>query len=66
MTLMITLCFIARSSSLVPWIPLALMKIIEDINLLVPIIVAGITVTIPICIASILIDSYFYGVLTIP
>ena len=27
MTLMITLCFITRSSSLVPWIPLALLKI---------------------------------------
>jgi hypothetical protein len=63
---MITLCFIARSSSLVPWIPLAIAKILEDYRLLIPMIVAGITVTIPLCLVSTLIDSYFYGILTIP
>jgi hypothetical protein len=66
MTAFITLCFIARSSSLVPWLPLALLKIVEDYNFLMPIVVAGIFVTIPMCIASVLIDSYFYGVLTVP
>ena len=66
MTLMITLCFIARSSSLVPWIPLAILKILENYQFFVPIVVSGLIVTIPMCIISILVDSFFYGVLTIP
>ena len=66
MTCMITLCFIARSSSLVPWIPLAALKIIEDASFFIPIVVSGLTITIPLCFASILIDSYLYGVISIP
>jgi GPI mannosyltransferase 3 len=66
MTFLITVAFIARSSSLVPWIPLALFKILENLNFFLPILVAGICVTIPMCVVSILLDSYFYGVLTVP
>ena len=66
MTFLITIGFIARSSSLVPWIPLALLKIAEDLTYFIPILATGIMVTIPLCVASILIDSYFYGVFTIP
>lgn len=66
MTALITVCFIARSSSLVSWIPLALFKIIEDGRFFVPIVIAGITVALPLCLISVLIDSYFYGVICVP
>jgi len=66
MTLLITICFIARSSSLAAWIPLALAKIIEDFNWFFPILVAGLTVTVPAIVISTLIDSYYYGLLTSP
>ena len=66
MTLLITISFLARSSSLAAWIPLAILKIIENYEFVFPIIYAGITVAIPICIASTLLDSYFYGTFSIP
>ena len=66
MTLMITLSFLARSSSLAAWIPLAVLKIIEDPAFLGPIIVAGLTVTVPSIVLSIGLDSLYYGTLTIP
>lgn len=66
MTLLISITFLCRSSSLAPWIPLAFFKIMEDINWFLPILVAGLTVTVPACIVSILIDSYYYGVFTVP
>lgn len=66
MTLLISITFLCRSSSLAAWIPLALMKIIEDYNWFLPILVAGLTVTVPACITSVLIDSYYYGVQTVP
>lgn len=66
MTALISLCFLTRSSSLVPWVPLALIKIMTDFNFLVPILVSGITVTIPMSILSVLLDSYFYGKLCCP
>ena len=65
MTFFITLNFIARSS-LGCWIPLALLKMIEDPRFIVPIILAGLSITIPTCIFSIAIDSYYYGVFTCP
>ena len=66
MTIMITIGFLGRSSSLVPWVPLALLKIIENYYYLGPIIFAGITVTVPLCIASVALDSYYYGTFTVP
>ena len=66
MTVLITMCFLSRSSSLVPWVPLSLIKIMSDFRYFVPIVVAGLTVTIPFCILSILLDSYFYGKLCCP
>ena len=66
MTLLITINFLARSSSLVPWIPLAVLKIMENSDYFVPIIVAGLTIAIPGFIASTMLDSYYYGVLTVP
>lgn len=66
MTIAITISFLGRSSSLAPWIPLAILKILEDINFLLPIIVAGILVTVPLCVASVALDSYYYGTFTVP
>lgn len=66
LTVLITVCFVSRSSSLVSWIPLALFKIYDNPRFLIPIVVAGLTVALPICVISVLIDSYFYGVLCVP
>lgn len=66
MTLLITICFLARSSSLAAWIPLAILRIIENFSFFLPILVAGLTVTIPICAFSVGLDSYYYGTFTIP
>jgi hypothetical protein len=66
MTFLITITFLARSSSLVAWVPLAIAKIIENYNFLIPILTAGITVAIPVIFVSIYIDSYFYGTFTVP
>lgn len=66
MTLLISITFLARSSSLAAWIPLAILKMAEDINWLLPILVAGLSVTVPVCALSVFIDSYYYGVFTIP
>lgn len=66
MTALITVCFISRSSSLVSWIPLALVKILEDKRFFKPIVVAGLTVALPLICISVLVDSYFYGVLCVP
>ena len=65
MVLWITLAFITRSSSLVPWVPLALLKMLED-NYFLPFLVSGLAVTVPLCALSVAIDSFFYGVVTIP
>ena len=66
MTLLISINFLCRSSSLAAWIPLALMKMAEDFKWIWPILVAGFTVTVPACAVSVIIDSYYYGVLTVP
>ena len=41
MTLLISICFLARSSSLAAWIPLAIFKILEDSSFFLPIVLAG-------------------------
>jgi hypothetical protein len=66
MTLLITITFLCRSSSLAAWIPLALFKIIEDFDWFLPILVSGLSVTVPVCLVSVGIDSYYYGVLAVP
>lgn len=66
MTALITITFLTRSSSLVPWIPLAALKMLEDYNFFIPIIWAGLMVTIPACIASTILDSFYYGTITVP
>lgn len=72
MTFSITLAFLVRSSSLIGWIPLALVTILQGSNLkcicynLLAIVKSGICVTIPMCLFSICIDSIYYGKPIIP
>ena len=66
MTFVITISFIIRSSSLAAWVPLAVLKIIQEPEFLIPIVVAGLSVTIPSIILSICLDSIYYGTFTIP
>lgn len=66
LTLAITISFIIRSSSIVGYIPLALIKIIQDLNFFIPILVAGLTITIPLIIMNLMSDAHFYGYFTIP
>lgn len=66
MTILITICFLTRSSSLAAWIPLAGLKILENFDYFLPIVYAGLTVTIPFCVASTMLDSYYYGTFSIP
>lgn len=66
MTTLITVTFVARSSSLAAWIPLALIKIYKDPRFFVPIFVAGLTVAVPIFILSVGLDSLYYGGFTVP
>ena len=66
MTFLITIVFLGRSSSLLPWIPLAFLKIAEDTRYFIPIIVAGITVTLPAVAMSTGLDCFYYDTFTIP
>ena len=66
MTIFISLAFIVRSSSLIGFIPLALVKIFQSCNFFTAILTSGFLVAVPTMIFSILIDSYFYGKFTIP
>lgn len=66
LTLAVTLSFSIRSSSIVGFIPLALVLIIKDFRYFLPILVAGLTVAIPIVLINLWSDSYFYGYFTVP
>lgn len=66
LTLAITISFAVRSSSIVGYVPLALMAIVQDWRFLLPIVVAGLTITIPIVLANLASDAYFYGYWTVP
>lgn len=66
MTVFITLSFLIRSSSLVGYLPLALLVIYQDSRFFVPIVVAGLTCAVPMVIASVAIDTFMYGTLTFP
>ena len=66
MTFAITILFIVRSSCIIGYLPLALIKIFEDGRYFGSFVVAGLSVTIPLVFLTICIDSYFYGFWTIP
>ena len=61
LTIAITFSFCMRSSSLVGYIPLALLVIWRDPNFFIPILVSGITVAIPIVLINVVSDGYLYG-----
>lgn len=66
LTLAITISFITRSSSLVGYIPLALIVIVQDFRFFLPIVVAGLTIAIPACFINLSFDAYLYGYWTVP
>ena len=66
MTLFISLAFLVRSSSLVGWIPLALIKAFTSADFFLAIVQAAFTVALPVLVLSTLADSWFYGKLTVP
>lgn len=65
MTLFITLAFHLRSSSLVGWIPLAMIKAFTSREYFAAIVQAALTVAVPVTMSSILADSLFYGKFTV-
>ena len=66
LTALITISFLTRSSSLIPWVPIALYRISEQPDFFLPIVISGLTVTIPLIMVSIALDSWFYGRLCVP
>lgn len=66
MVIAITLAFIIRSSSLAPWIPLAILKFVEKPQVLMTAIYLAFMIALPLMIGSVVLDSLFYGRLTVP
>ena len=66
LTLAITLSFAVRSSSIVGYIPLALIAIYQDPRFFFPIVVAGLTIAVPVVMVNLISDAYFYGYWTVP
>lgn len=66
MTLSITAAFLIRSSSLIGWIPLALVKMFTSFDYFTSIVKSGLVVAIPAMMLGIAIDSVSYGKLTVP
>ena len=66
LTLAITISFTVRSSSIVGYIPLALIVIFRDPKFLLPMIVCGVTIAIPFIVINLMSDAHFYGYFTIP
>jgi phosphatidylinositol glycan class B len=66
LTAAITLSFSIRSSSLIGYIPLALMVIWRDTDFFIPILISGITIAVPMVVLNVCSDAYFYGYWTFP
>jgi len=72
MTLAITMAFLVRSSSIIGWVPLALIYIFQTNSMiclfynLLAIIQAGLIVAIPMVLLSLCMDSFYYGTFTFP
>ena len=66
MVMFITLAFIIRSSSLIGWIPLALIKILQGWDYFLVILTAGVLISVPTIAMSIFFDYLAYGKFTIP
>jgi len=66
LTLAITISFTIRSSSIVGYVPLALILILKDFRYFIPILLAGITIAIPFVLVNLASDAHFYGYFTVP
>ena len=72
MTFAITMAFLVRSSSIIGWVPLALIYIFQTSSLicllhnLLAIIQAGLFIAIPMVILSLCMDSFYYGAFAFP
>jgi hypothetical protein len=66
MTLAISMAFLIRSSSLIGWIPLAIIKIASSCDFFTSILQSGIMVAFPAIILSFVTDCISYGTLTVP
>ena len=66
LTLAITISFIVRSSSIVGYIPLALIVIFKDTRFFVPILIAGATIAVPAVLLNLVSDAHYYGYWTVP
>jgi len=66
LTLAITISFIVRSSSIVGYVPLAVIVIFKDTRFFIPILIAGATIAVPAVLINLVSDAYFYGYWTVP
>jgi hypothetical protein len=66
MVIFITLAFIIRSSSLIGWIPLALLKLFQSFDYFTTILQSGLLIALPTIALSILFDCLAYGKFTVP
>ena len=66
LTLAITISFIVRSSSIVGYIPLALIVIFKDTRFFVTILIAGATIAVPAVLLNLVSDAHYYGYWTVP
>jgi len=64
MTGLLTLAFIIRNTAPIGWVPLLLIRILRD-RAFLSYLISGFLIAIPLLIASIAIDTWFYGELTI-
>ena len=59
-TTLMSINFMVRNTSAIPWIPLFLIKIIKD-SALLPLIISAIFVAVPVVGSCVALDSYFYN-----
>jgi hypothetical protein len=64
MTALITISFMMRNTSPVGWIPLLILKIVQN-NSFCAFLISGFVVALPIIAACIALDSFYFGELTI-
>ena len=66
MVVFISLSFIIRSSSLIGWVPLALLKAFQSLDYFLVILQAGVFIALPTIALSIFFDCLAYGRFTVP
>jgi hypothetical protein len=66
LTIAVTISFTTRSSSIVGYIPLALLKILQDWKYFLPMLVAALTIALPFILINLWFDAILYGYWTVP